>query len=66
MNHDRNSKRGYFSISIVLLAVGMAWQHIPVRFAEGGTHKAKIVKQKRFIKASEGHGLSSRWHQLCL
>ena len=31
-----------------------------VRFAEGGTPKAKLVKQKRFIKASAGHGLSSR------
>ena len=31
-----------------------------VRFAKGRTHKAKFVKQKRFMKASEGHGLNSR------
>ena len=37
---------------------------IAVRFAEGSMHEAKLVKQKRFIKASEGHGLSSRWCQL--
>ena len=35
-----------------------------VRFAKGGTRKAKLIKQKRFIKASGGHGLSSGWHQL--
>ena len=35
-----------------------------VRFAEGGMHKAKLVKQERFTKASEGHGLSSGWLQL--
>ena len=29
----------------------------------GGTHKAKLVKQERFIKASEGDGLGSRWCQ---
>ena len=33
---------------------------ITVRFAKGGMHKASLVKQKGFIKASEGHGLSSR------
>lgn len=32
-----------------------------VRFAEKGTCKAKLVKQERFIKASEADGLSSRW-----
>lgn len=35
-----------------------------VRFAEGGMCKAKLIKkfikQKRFIKASEGDGLGSR------
>ena len=34
-----------------------------IRFAEGGTRKAKLVKQKGFIKASEGGGLNSRWRQ---
>ena len=34
-----------------------------VRFVEGGTCKAKLVKQERFIEASEADGLSSRWHQ---
>ena len=34
-----------------------------VRFAEGGTRKAKLVKQKRFMKASEGDELSSKQHQ---
>ena len=31
-----------------------------VRFVEGGTGKAKLVKQERFIKASDGDELSSR------
>ena len=31
-----------------------------VRFVEGGTDKAKLVKQERFIKASDGDELSSR------
>lgn len=35
-----------------------------VRFAEGRTCKAKLGKRERFIKASEGDGLSSRRHQL--
>ena len=35
---------------------------IIVRFAEGGTLKAKLVKQERFIKVSEVDELSSRWH----
>ena len=34
-----------------------------VRFAKRGTCKAKLVKQERLMKASEGHGLSSRWCQ---
>ena len=34
-----------------------------VRFAEAGACKAKLVKQERFIKVSEGDGLSSRWCQ---
>ena len=40
-----------------------------VRFAKGGmcqgrgTCKAKLVKQERFIKASEGDRLSTGWHQ---
>ena len=34
-----------------------------VRFAEGGTRKAKLVKQERFIKASKADGLSTRWCQ---
>ena len=32
-----------------------------VRFAKGETFKAKLVKPERFTKASEGHGLRSRW-----
>ena len=34
-----------------------------IRFAEGGTRKAKVVKQERFIKASKADGLSTRWCQ---
>lgn len=34
--------------------------------SEGGKHHAKLIKQKRFFKASEVHGLSSRWCQLWL
>ena len=34
-----------------------------VRFTKEGTHKVKLVKQERFIKASEGDGQSSRWCQ---
>ena len=34
-----------------------------VRFAEGGTCKAKSVKQERFIKASQTDELGSGWRQ---
>ena len=34
-----------------------------VRFAEGGTRKAMLVKQEKCVKASKADGLSSRWHQ---
>ena len=34
-----------------------------VRFAEGWLHKAKSVKQEKFIKALQMDGLSSRRHQ---
>ena len=33
------------------------------KFAKGGTHKAKAVKQERFIRASETDAMSSRWCQ---
>ena len=36
---------------------------ITVRFAKRETRKAKLVKKERSIKASEGHGMSSRWHE---
>ena len=36
---------------------------VTVRVAKGGMPKTKLVKQERFIKASEMDGLSSRWHQ---
>ena len=33
------------------------------RFVQRGMHKAKAVKQGRFIKASESDELGSGWHQ---
>jgi len=36
---------------------------LTVMFAQGGTCKAKLIKQERFIKASEEDRLSSRGRQ---
>ena len=36
---------------------------LSLRFAKGRRRRAKLVEQERFMKASEGHGLSSRWCQ---
>ena len=38
---------------------GGSYQEV-VRFAEGGSLKAKLAEQRRFIKASEEHRLSSK------
>lgn len=37
---------------------------LTIRFAEVGMHKAKLVRQERFITASEMDGLSTGWYQL--